>query len=377
MVRVATQSDVFIAGGGPAGLTAAIAMRNLGLTVTVADGTHPPADKACGEGLMPDSLAALEALGIRLPEQETHPFRGIRFIDGDRSVAADFPAAPGRGVRRTVLHRVLAEHAASVGVQLLWNTPVDPARLPEARWLIGADGGGSLIRKHAGLDRAPSRRRFGFRRHYRVAPWSEYVDIHWGKGFQIYVTPVGPDCVGVAAITDDPALRLDAAIEATPALARHLNSSSAVTTDRGAVTASLCLASVTRGNLALIGDASGSIDAITGEGLSLAFRQAPVLAAAVATGNLALYEAEHRRIARRPAAMAKLLLALGDYSLARSVAFGAMDLFPAIFRTMLALHIHSHESNLSSRLSVPDSGLRSTDHSRSRPGPDARTLHAE
>ena len=57
-------ADVFVLGGGPAGLAAAIAMRRTGLRVILADAARPPIDKACGEGLMPDSLAAARELGI-------------------------------------------------------------------------------------------------------------------------------------------------------------------------------------------------------------------------------------------------------------------------------------------------------------------------
>jgi menaquinone-9 beta-reductase len=42
-------TDVFVIGGGPAGLAAAIAARAKGLRVTVADGGVPPIDKPCGE----------------------------------------------------------------------------------------------------------------------------------------------------------------------------------------------------------------------------------------------------------------------------------------------------------------------------------------
>lgn len=59
MTEVPTEIDVFVVGGGPAGLAAAIAARLKGFTVAVADGAHPPIDKACGEGLMPDSFGAL------------------------------------------------------------------------------------------------------------------------------------------------------------------------------------------------------------------------------------------------------------------------------------------------------------------------------
>ena len=51
-------ADVFVIGGGPAGLAAAIAARERGLDVVVADCAVPPVDKACGEGIMPVGLAA-------------------------------------------------------------------------------------------------------------------------------------------------------------------------------------------------------------------------------------------------------------------------------------------------------------------------------
>ena len=47
-------TDIFVIGGGPAGLATAIAARQRGFDVVVADGAQPPIDKPCGEGLMPD-----------------------------------------------------------------------------------------------------------------------------------------------------------------------------------------------------------------------------------------------------------------------------------------------------------------------------------
>ena len=55
-----TETDVFVIGGGPAGLAAAITARQRGFRVVVADGAQPPVDKACGEGFLPDGLEALE-----------------------------------------------------------------------------------------------------------------------------------------------------------------------------------------------------------------------------------------------------------------------------------------------------------------------------
>ena len=109
MNELARSTDVFVIGGGPAGLSAAIAARRRGLDVTVADCAVPPVDKACGEGVMPDGVEAARSLGLDLREAGGHPFRGIRFCDGQTSVAASFPAGEGLGIRRTVLHQMMVD----------------------------------------------------------------------------------------------------------------------------------------------------------------------------------------------------------------------------------------------------------------------------
>jgi flavin-dependent dehydrogenase len=333
--------DILVIGGGPAGLAAAIAARERGMRVTVADGAAPPIDKACGEGLMPDALAALARLGVPVPE-DSFPFRGIRFLDRGCAVEACFPNRAGRGVRRVRLHLAMLERAAAMGVEFRWGAHLGRNEWSaHDGWLIGADGASSAVRKWAGLDaRVRARVRYGFRRHYRIRPWSEYVEIHWtSAGYQVYVTPVAADCVSVAIITSDPKLRLEAALKGVPSLAERLHGCDITTAERGSVSASRRLPAVCRNRTALIGDASGSVDAITGEGLSLAFRQAQALAGAMEHGDLEEYQAEHRRIARRPRWMAKLLLSLGDHAAFRFAAMRTMRACPPLFRTMLAFHV--------------------------------------
>jgi flavin-dependent dehydrogenase len=182
-------------------------------------------------------------------------------------------------------------------------------------------------------------RRFGFRIHYRVAPWSEYMELHWGAGCQIYVTPIGPQEVCAALISRDPHLRLDRALAQFPQLAARLADAPRLTAERGAVTANRTLPRVYRGNVALLGDASGSVDAITGEGLCLSFRQAIALADSIHSGDLASYQAAHRRLARRPTLMSKLMLGMDRRAWLRKPAFRALALEPRIFQRMLAFHL--------------------------------------
>ncbi len=348
---MAESTDVFVIGGGPAGLAAAIAARRKGLRVTLADQTAPGADKACGEGLMPETLEALRRLGVEIPMTAGRPFRGIRFLNGSQEVDAGFPASHGLGVRRTTLHAVLAEHAAGCGVQLLWRS--SPAGITRAgvrlgqrvitsKWIVAADGGNSTARAWSALDPVPaSQRRFGFRRHYRVAPWTDRVEVHWGDDCQFYVTPVGPQEVCVALLSSSPRLRIGEALPGFPALAARLASAAAVSPERGATCTTTRLPRVYRGRLALVGDASGGVDPITGQGLFLAFSQALALAEAFAAENLAQYEAAHRRLARRPAFMARLMLMMDGRARLRRRVMRIFAEEPRLFARMLAVHVGS------------------------------------
>jgi flavin-dependent dehydrogenase len=328
----------------------AIAARQRGLRVVVADGRQPPIDKACGEGLMPDGLAALERLGLQLPLAEAHPFRGIRFLSRSLSTDGLFPnGGYGLAARRPVLHRVMSERAAQVGAELLWGTPVtrissDGVQAGKdfirARWIIGADGSNSRVRRWAGLERcARPRLRYAFRRHYRVAPWTDHMEVHWGERCQGYATAVGDEQVCVAMVSHDPNLRVDDGLKELPWLSARLQGAQTVTTERGAVTGNRRLKRVWRGNVALIGDAAGTVDAITGEGLGLAFSQAMALAECIESGELTPYQQQQRGLTLRPLLMARLMLTLDGRPRLQDRTLQAFQKYPEVFQRLLALHV--------------------------------------
>jgi flavin-dependent dehydrogenase len=344
-----TATDVFIIGGGPAGLAAAIAARQRGLSVTVADGTEPPIDKACGEGLMPETLAALGQLGVKIPPNAGAVFRGIRLVQNNDEVTAEFPDREGLGIRRTTLHECMIERAKECAVRLLWRTPVVGINavgvelshsVTPARWIVGADGSGSRVRSWAGLDSATRHaQRYATRRHYRLAPWTEHVEIYWSKLSQAYVTPVGRKeiCVVVMGETVEGA-DFDCFLTDCPKLQGRLAGAEVCSRERGAVTLMHSLSAVHSRNIALIGDASGGVDAITGEGLRLAFRQAISLAASLEKADLSSYGRAHRELTRKPLLMGDLLLTLGRNDRLRMRVIGMLAERPKLFARMLALH---------------------------------------
>jgi flavin-dependent dehydrogenase len=349
-----TPVDVFVIGGGPAGLATAIAARRHGLSVVLSDGVVPPIDKPCGEGLMPDGVEALHQLGVTIPKGEAYPFRGIRFVSDGANAEAEFPRGAAYGIRRTDLHRVMFNHAAACGVHMLWQAPVTglhpegalvAGELVRARWVVGADGASSRVRSWAKLDQhemeAPPKKnlRFAFRRHYRVAPWTDFMELHWGRHCQVYVTPVGREEVCVALISSSQKLRLGDGLGEFPELCARLENAELNSGERGAITITRRLRRVYRGRTVLVGDASGGVDAITGEGLCLTFRQAALLGDCLASGDLARYQKGHRTLIRRPSLMARMMLFMARHPHLRRRTIQVFHSSPRCFAGMLAMHV--------------------------------------
>jgi flavin-dependent dehydrogenase len=348
---VETALDLVIVGGGPAGLATAVEARRAGLAVRVLDRARPPIDKACGEGLMPDAAARLAELGVALGPGESFRFRGIRYLDGPLEASGDFPHGAGLGVRRPTLHAALARRAEDAGAELAWGVAVRGLR-PDgietdagplaARWVVGADGLHSKVRSWAGLTAPPApRRRFGVRRHFALAPWSDYVEVHWGPGCEAYVSPVAPDLVGVAVLWSGAASNFDELLAHFPPLAARLAGAAPASRDRGAGPLEQRVRGVVRGRVALVGDAAGYLDAITGEGIAVALHQARALAGALAAGDLRRYAAAHRRLARLPNAITSLVLALERRPRLRGRVLRALAAEPALFARLLGIHARS------------------------------------
>jgi flavin-dependent dehydrogenase len=338
-----------VIGAGPAGLATAIAARAAGFKVLLVDHAVPPIDKACGEGIMPDGLAALAALGVTVPSEKAFAFRGIRFLEGSSAVDAVFPRGEGFGVRRTVLHELLTNRATEVGVEMRWGARIseiasDHAILDGQRiacnWIVGADGQASMVRQKIGIGRVRTElRRFGFRQHFAVTPWTDRVEVYWSDCGQVYVTPVAENEVCVALITSDPHVRLSEIPSAFPALAGRLDGALQSSRAQGAVTSTRQLDSVFAGNIALVGEASGSVDAITGEGMSLGFQQAVALVDAMRSGSLHAYQRAHLAIGKNPRRMAKLMLLMGDRPWLRHRVLRALSSRPELFAQMLSVHV--------------------------------------
>lgn len=341
-------ADVLVVGAGPAGIATAIAASLKGLRVTVVDARRPPIDKPCGEGLLPEAVRSLRLLGIEPSVCSSFPLGGIRFTDEHSSASAVIPKGTAYGMRRTALHQLLIERAHEVGVSFLWGARIGrfdsenvrfDGGLIRFKWLVGADGQNSSVRAWAGLNPLrPNQSRFGFRRHFSARPSTDMVEVFWGRRFELVVTPIGSDEICVSFFTSDSRLRIEQAIAQFPALEERIANARPLNAEQGTVTSLQMPPAVVRGRVALVGDASCAVDGIAGQGMSLAFQQAILLAQAFAADHLSQYEFAHRRVCRMPIRMARLLLLMDRSPWLRRKTLRMFAAMPGLFAKAISLH---------------------------------------
>lgn len=302
--------DVLIVGGGPAGSALAVQLGRRGLTVDLLERDRFPRDKPCGEGILPGGVEVLKSMGLEEP-LSGHKLTGVEYHVGKHQVRAGFGVAAdgserfGLGQRRQLLDNLLWETAkATTGVTVhqgvsATRTLIEGGRVVgviskgverRARWVVGADGASSALRRSLQLERIDEPKRVGVRVHFRnISPEAQIHDIQvfLRPGYEVYVTPLPDRQLLVAALTcegnaaklrnnfwfwcaNEPLLRswLRGAVQSSPLMGRT------------SLRRRLAALPLPHG-LTFIGDAAGSSDPITAGGISLALRDAELLAQAL------------------------------------------------------------------------------------------------
>ena len=355
--------DLIVVGGGPAGLAVAIVAAEQGLSVLVLERRNFPPDKACGEGVLPPGVKALRRLGIadRFNRSTSYPFTGIRFIQEDGSAAESLMPSNGMGIRRTVLVEALARRAKELGAVLRHRCSVNgfEAKSSEAvvdttqgkifgRLVVAADGLHSSLRMASGLDAAPSsRRRFALRQHYKIRPWTNFVEVYVDDKGEAVVTPVCDESVGINYVWEDGVIEqptIPVLASRFPALLARLGNAPPISSVKGAGPMARAATRRNSNRMVLVGDAAGFVDSISGDGLSVAFNSAlilgkhlpEILKRGATRESIQAYERDARRVYRGYWFVTNGLLIIARHPSIRRAIIRSLMRHPGIFRAMMS-----------------------------------------
>jgi menaquinone-9 beta-reductase len=291
---------VAIIGGGPVGLFLAIKLSKLGHKVTLYEKKKWPIDKVCGQGIMPGGVKILEDLGIMFQNGiDSYDFTNIEYLDQEISING-YLNASAKGVKRSILSQKLYQFALSceqltlvplstlVDIKVTVDEKVEIKleginHKPVFDFVFACDGLHSKVRKitnHERCRKGPYR--MGARVHYSISPWAEGVQVYWDQSVEAYVTPVSTNQIEIAFlwyqdIFSKEGQLIDKLLDRFPLLIKKLNNAKPDSDFKAYGPFKFNSSTIHKDNIFYIGDCYKFLDGITGEGLSLGFKQANII----------------------------------------------------------------------------------------------------
>jgi len=325
------ETDVLIAGAGPAGCAAGILLARRGIRVSILEKRSAEHHKICGDLLGPRTHWLLEEMGLGRSWRTWvgTPIRSIQIYDGQRLRSwapferADRGVPPAETLRRDRFDRWLRARAEEAGCRVLYRTwfrGIEPGtrdflsclasssggtdRRFEARMLLGADGTGSRVARAASLRACEPRSRILAARAYfrNVAGLRDSIELYFLPRYfpgYAWVIPLGDGVANVGL-----GMRADACrrkrlrlpdevarfVREHPALARRMRRAEPEGPARGwSIGGYQPGGSRTGRRVLLLGDAGGLADPLSGEGIYSALKSAclamPFVLRAFETGD--------------------------------------------------------------------------------------------
>ena len=312
--------DAMVVGGGPAGGLTALRLAESGWRVLLVEAHRVLPARVCGAYLCPAGVALLDRLGLR-----AELAGGARQIEGMilhapdfRRLVTRFPGVKGVPSYGLALRRPdfdermlrLAEQAGAevrmgekvTGIDRVesgWRLRMESGWGAEAPLLVGADGRKSLVARQTGLALPAPRKRVAL--HADVAALEEappFGEMHvFRDGSYVGLNNLSSWEVNVSTVCDPAALRgvaphefLNRQLASSPHLRARVSRVAGAANVGATFPSSHVVRRASGPGVALVGDAGGFIDPLTGEGIYMALWMAEALTGRLVTAGPAVVE---------------------------------------------------------------------------------------
>ena len=294
--------DLCVVGGGPAGsiLARMLAKQNWEILLLEANGM--PKRKICGEYLCPRGKQILEEMGMDFLFKKMRSIHGMTlYSPNGTKVETDFPSAlAGLSLRRDLFDEALLQEAKAAGVHTqrgkrveniiesggVWRISTN-AETFSAKILIGADGRQSLVSKALKNDMPPFSDKVALHINLPTeAPTGNKGEMHiLGNGSYVGLNPTGEDEWNLSLVCDatevkksgDPKLALVSSLKESASLSSRFLPFPENVPVKVTYPISHGVKKIFGKNWALVGDAAGFVDPLTGEGIYQAIFSAKIL----------------------------------------------------------------------------------------------------
>ncbi len=308
---------IAIAGAGPGGAHLAYLLSQKGCAVLLFDARESPWEKPCGGGVTTKALREFDFL--RGEDSTRQMVSTVRVISARGREVALTPKSDFAIYSRAELDRLMRQRAIAAGAKFhcarvaritrdsgQWELTTSTGEKFICDFLVGADGATSKIRRQLGVDFTPQDFAYGLGWHIhdgadeitQPSESSSRVDIGYLKNNAGYLWAFPRTdhlSYGIAVKyqertpKDLKAMLLDFIESQNPQIAREIRTATHHSTPRatfyGAMIPALEVkswdrlrASDAKQNWALVGDAAGFVDPLTGEGIYYAIKSAELLA---------------------------------------------------------------------------------------------------
>lgn len=302
-------ADVIVVGSGPAGAALALRCARAGIDVTIIERAEFPRRKVCGEYVNPGAVRALDELDmLAAVRASAFELQGIKLISGPLSAEVPF-SATALSIERSRLDALLLEGAVASGARIIrgrveglishddrvcgvrWRDEAGELQAAPARYVVGADGAGSLVARKAGLVRPRRGGRFAVGGHYTgFEGQSRWVELYLGEGAYFAINPLDAERANVMVVVPQRDLAtwssdVDEGLRGKAARLAGGHRSLGAVSRIGPRVSIGPLAHAVRAAAApgviLCGDAAGLLDPFTGQGVLLALTTALRASAAI------------------------------------------------------------------------------------------------